>query len=159
EITQFTYFQQIGSIELDPVSLELTYGLERIAMFIQKADSIFDLEWTDGLTYGDVHLEDERQFSRYNFEEADVDMHLELFNVYEAEAERLLDAEMVLPAYDWVLKCSHTFNMLDARGAIGVAERTAYIGRVRKLARRVAQGYIGLRESLGFPLLRHRRQA
>ncbi len=158
EITQFTYFQQIGSIELDPISLELTYGLERIAMFIQKADSIFDLEWTDGLTYGDVHLEDERQFSRYNFEEADVDMHIELFNVYEAEAERLLDAEMVLPAYDWVLKCSHTFNMLDARGAIGVAERTAYIGRVRKLARRVAQGYINLRESLDFPLLKHSAQ-
>lgn len=154
EITQFTYFQQIGSIELNPISLELTYGLERIAMFIQKKDSVFDLEWAPGLSYGDVHLEDERQFSKYNFELADVDMHLELFDMYEAEAERLLDAELVLPAYDYVLKCSHAFNMLDARGAIGVAQRTAYIGRVRKLARRVAESYIALRESLGFPMLK-----
>lgn len=159
EVTQFTYFQQIGSIELFPISLELTYGLERIAMFIQKVDSIFDLEWAEGLTYGDVHLETERQFSRYNFEAADVPMHLELFKVYEAEAERLLDAELVLPAYDFVLKCSHAFNMLDARGAIGVAERTAYIGRVRKLARRVAEGYVALREKLGFPMLKEARKA
>jgi len=154
EITQFTYFQQIGSIELNPISLELTYGLERIAMFIQKKDSVFDLEWAPGLSYGDVHLEDERQFSKYNFELADADMHLELFDVYEAEAERLLDAELVLPAYDYVLKCSNAFNMLDARGVIGVAQRTAYIGRVRKLARRVAESYIALRESLGFPMLK-----
>ena len=153
EITQFTYFQQIGSIELNPISLELTYGLERIAMFIQKKDSVFDIEWAPGLSYGDVHLEDERQFSKYNFELADVDMHLQLFDMYEAEADRLLDAELVLPAYDYVLKCSHAFNMLDARAAIGVAQRTAYIGRVRKLARRVAESYITLRESLGFPML------
>ena len=153
EITQFTYFQQIGSIELNPISLELTYGLERIAMFIQKKDSVFDIEWAPGLSYGDVHLEDERQFSKYNFELADVDMHLQLFDMYEAEADRLLDAELVLPAYDYVLKCSHAFNMLDARAAIGVAQRTAYIGRVRKLARRVAESYIALRESLGFPML------
>jgi len=154
EITQFTYFQQIGSLDLDPISLELTYGLERIAMFIQKTDSVFELEWAPGLSYGDVHREDERQFSKYNFELADVEMHLELFDVYEAEAERLLDAELVLPAYDYVLKCSHAFNMLDARGAIGVAQRTAYIGRVRKLARRVAEDYVSLRESLGFPMLK-----
>jgi len=154
EITQFTYFQQIGSLDLDPISLELTYGLERIAMFIQKTDSVFDLEWAPGLSYGDVHREDERQFSKYNFELADVEMHLELFDVYEAEAERLLDDGLVLPAYDYVLKCSHTFNMLDARGAIGVAQRTAYIGRVRKLARRVAEDYVSLRESLGFPMLK-----
>ncbi len=157
EITQFTYFQQIGSIDLNPISLELTYGLERIAMFIQKKDSVFDLEWAPGLAYGDVHMEDERQFSKYNFEVADAAMHFRLFDTYEGEAHRLLDAQLVLPAYDYVLKCSHAFNMLDARAAIGTAERTAYIGRVRRLARRVAEGYIALRESLGFPMLKGSR--
>jgi glycyl-tRNA synthetase alpha chain len=152
EVTQFTYFQQVGSIPLDPLSTELTYGLERIAMFIQKKDSIFDLEWADGVTYGDVHLEDERQFSRYNFELADAAMHFKLFDMYEAECVRTLEAELVMVAYDYVLKCSHAFNMLDARGAIGVAQRTAYIGRVRKLARGVAESYIKLRERLGFPM-------
>ena len=152
EVTQFTYFQQVGSIPLDPISTELTYGLERIAMFIQKKDSIFDLEWADGVTYGDVHLEDERQFSKYNFELADAAMHFKLFDMYEAECKRALEAELVMVAYDYVLKCSHAFNMLDARGAIGVAQRTAYIGRVRKLARGVAESYIKLRERLGFPM-------
>jgi len=153
EVTQFTYFQQVGSVDLDPICTELTYGLERIAMFIQKVNSVYDLEWTNGVTYGDIHLEDERQFSKYNFEVADTAMLFKLFGMYEAECRRLLDEEMVLVAYDYVLKCSHAFNMLDARGAIGVAERTAYIGRVRKLARGVAESYIALRERLGFPLL------
>jgi len=154
EVTQFTYFQQVGSIPLDPISTELTYGLERIAMFIQKKDSIFDLEWADGVTYGEVHLEDERQFSKYNFELADIEMHFKLFEIYEAECKRVLDADLVMVAYDYLLKCSHTFNMLDARGAIGVAQRTAYIGRVRKLARGVAEAYIKMRERLGFPMLK-----
>lgn len=154
EITQFTYFQQVGGIELEPISLELTYGLERIAMFIQKKESVFDLTWSDGLTYGDVHHEDEVEFSTYNFEEADVQMHLKLFDTYEQEAKRLLDKDLVLPAYDYVLKCSHTFNVLDARKAIGVAQRTRYIARVRNLARRCAEGYLKLREKQGWPLLK-----
>ena len=154
EITQFTYFQQAGSMPLDPITLELTYGLERIAMFIQKKDSLFDLEWTPGITYGEVHREDEVQFSKYNFEEADIDMHFKLFDVFEKEAESLLAKELVLPAYDYVLKCSHTFNVLDARGAIGAAARTKYIGRVRKLARRTAELYLNQREEKGFPLLK-----
>ena len=154
EITQFTYFQQVGGIELEPISLELTYGLERIAMFIQKKESVFDLTWSDGLTYGDVHHEDEVEFSTYNFEEADVQMHLKLFDTYEQEAKRLLDKDLVLPAYDYVLKCSHTFNVVDARKAIGVAQRTRYIARVRNLARRCAEGYLKLREKQGWPLLK-----
>ncbi|MDI6761202.1 MAG: glycine--tRNA ligase subunit alpha [Candidatus Brocadiaceae bacterium] len=156
EITQFTYFQQVGGIELEPISLELTYGLERIAMFIQKKDSVYDLVWSDSLTYGDVHHRDEVEFSTYNFQEADVSMHLRLFDMYEAECKRLLEKELVLPAYDYVLKCSHTFNVLDARKAIGVTQRVRYIERVRNLARAVAEGYLKLRESLGWPMLKSR---
>ncbi len=154
EITQFTYFQQVGGIELEPISLELTYGLERIAMFIQKKDSVYDLVWSDSLTYGDVHHRDEVEFSTYNFQEADVSMHLRLFDMYEAECKKLLEKELVLPAYDYVLKCSHTFNILDARKAIGVTQRVRYIERVRNLARAVAEGYLKLRESLGWPMLK-----
>lgn len=156
EITQFTYFQQVGGIELEPTSMELTYGLERIAMFIQKKESVYDLMWSDGLTYGDVHHEDEVEFSTYNFEAADVQMHLKLFDTYEQEAKKLLDLDpaLVLPAYDYVLKCSHTFNVLDARKAIGVAQRTRYIARVRNLARRCAEGYLKMREEKGWPLLK-----
>jgi glycyl-tRNA synthetase alpha chain len=154
EITQFTYFQKMGGIELDPVCLELTYGLERIAMFIQKKSSIYDLEWADGLTYGDIRHQDEVQFSRYNFDAADVPMHFQLFDMYEKECRRLLEADLVLPAYDYVLKCSHTFNVLDARGAIGVTQRTAYIARVRGLARKCAEGYLNQRERLGWPLIK-----
>ncbi|MGD2174827.1 MAG: glycine--tRNA ligase subunit alpha [Candidatus Brocadiaceae bacterium] len=153
EITQFTYFQRVGGIDLDPVCLELTYGLERIAMFVQKVESMFELEWVDGLTLGEVHHEDEVQFSRYNFDEADVPTQLRLFDIYEEECRRCLEKELVLPAYDYVLKCSHTFNLLDARGAISVAERTSYVGRVRNLARAVAEGYLELRKQLGHPLL------
>ncbi len=153
EITQYTYFQRVGGIDLDPISVELTYGLERIALFVQKVDSAFDLEWAPGVTFGELAHQDEVQFSRYNFEEADVATQFRLFDTYEAECRRCLQKDLVLPAYDHVLKCSHTFNLLDARGAIGVAERTSYIKRVRDLAGAVAEGYLALRERLGFPLL------
>ena len=153
EVTQYTYFQQVGSIELDPITLELTYGLERIAMFIQQTDNIFDLVWTDGITYGELHHADEVQFSKYNFEEADIAMLAGLFDMYEAECRRLLQLDLVLPAYDYVLKCSHAFNLLDARGAISVTQRTGYIARVRNLARACARTYLAQREALGFPLL------
>lgn len=154
EITQFTYFQQVGGIDLNPVSAEITYGLERIAMFIQKKNNVFELEWAPGITYGEVHLETERQWSVFNFEEANVELHFRLFDEFEKEALRLLEKGLVYPAYDYVLKCSHTFNVLDARGAISVSERAAYIGRVRNLARRTARAYLELREKLGFPLLK-----
>jgi len=158
EVTQFTYFQMVGSLEVDPVCAELTYGLERLAMFIQKKNSVYDLEWVEGVSYGDVHHQDEVQFSRYNFEEADVSMHFDLFDKYEAECKRLVSAGLVLPAYDYVLKASHAFNMLDARGAIGVAQRTAYIGRVRTLARLCCEAYLKLREKMGFPLLKKKEK-
>ncbi len=144
EITQFTYFQQVGGIELDVISLELTYGLERIAMFIQEKESVYDLEWVDGYTYGDVHKIDEVQFSRYNFEAADTSMLLKQFDMYEQECKKLLKDGIVIPAYDYVLKCSHAFNLLDARKSIGVAQRTRYIGRVRGLAKGCAEGYLKL---------------
>ncbi len=142
EITQFTYFQQVGGIDVSPVSVELTYGLERIAMYLQGIDNVYDLKWNGKILYGDVHHRDEVEYSRYNFEAADVDTLRQLFSLYEKEGHRLLDLGLVLPAYDQCLKCSHYFNLLDARGAISVAERTAYIGRVRKLARRSAEGYV-----------------
>ena len=156
EVTQFTYFQQVGGFELEPITLELTYGLERIAMFIQKKESVFDLEWVKGCTYGDIHKQDEVQFSTYNFKVADTAMLFQLFEAYEKECQRLLKEDLVLPAYDYVLKCSHTFNMLDARGAIGVTQRTGYIGRVRNLARRCAESYVQLREALHWPLLKEK---
>ncbi|MFQ5685309.1 MAG: glycine--tRNA ligase subunit alpha [Candidatus Scalindua sp.] len=146
EITQFTYFQQIGGVELDVISLEMTYGLERIAMFIQEKESVYDLEWVDGCTYGEVHKLDEVQFSRYNFEVADIPMLLDQFDMYEKECKKLLEDGIVIPAYDYVLKCSHTFNMLDARKSIGIAQRTRYIGRVRSLAKGCAEGYLRLLE-------------
>jgi glycyl-tRNA synthetase alpha chain len=144
EITQFTYFQQVGGIELDIISLELTYGLERIAMFIQEKESVYDLEWVEGYTYGDVHKIDEIQFSRYNFEAADTSMLLKQFDMYEQECKKLLKDGIVIPAYDYVLKCSHAFNLLDARKSIGVAQRTRYIGRVRGMAKGCAEGYLKL---------------
>ncbi|HLG29745.1 MAG TPA: glycine--tRNA ligase subunit alpha [Candidatus Brocadiales bacterium] len=154
EVTQFTYFQQVGSIELDTISLELTYGLERIAMFIQQKDSVFDLEWVNGCTYGDIHRQDEVQFSIYNFDTADITLLFQLFDQYEKECNLVLKKGLVLPAYDYVLKCSHTFNMLDARKAIGVTQRTGYIARVRNMARGCAEGYLKMREELGWPLLK-----
>lgn len=152
EITQFTYFQLAGSIELHPISVELTYGLERITMYLQGIDSVYDLKWNDSITYGDIHHKQEVEQSTYNFELADVDMLLTLFNTYEKEATRVIQASMVLPAYEYCLKCSHTFNLLDARGAISVTERTGYIARIRNLARACAEGYLKQRETLGFPL-------
>jgi len=154
EITQFTYFQQVGGLELKPVSVELTYGLERIAMYLQEVDNVFDLKWNKDITYGDIHHETEVEFSKYNFDEADINLHITLFEKYEKEAVTLLKRRLVLPAYDFCLKCSHSFNILDARGAISVTERTAYIARVRHLARKCAEGYMKLREEMGFPLLK-----
>ena len=142
EITQFTYFQQAGGIELKPVSGELTYGIERIAMYLQGVDSIFDIEWTKGIKYGNIHHRDEVEFSFYNFQDADTDMLFKLFDMYENEAIRLIEKDLVLPAYDYCLKTSHTFNLLDARGAISVAERTRFIGRVRDIAKKCAEGYL-----------------
>jgi glycyl-tRNA synthetase alpha chain len=154
EITQFTYFQQAGGIDLRPISVELTYGIERIAMYLQGIDNVYDLEWTKGIKYGDVHHRSEVEFSIYNFEEADVPMLFQLFNMYEKESIRMNEKGLVLPAYDYCLMCSHTFNLLEARGAISVTERTQYIARVRNLARLSAEAYLKQRESLGFPLLK-----
>jgi glycyl-tRNA synthetase alpha chain len=142
EITQWTYFQQLGGIEVDLVPAEITYGLERIAMFLQGKRTAFELEWAPGVTWGDIYKENERQFSTYNFEVANVELLTRHFDDYEAEARALLERELPIVAYDQVLKCSHTFNLLDARGAISVTERAAYIGRVRNLARAVAESYV-----------------
>jgi glycyl-tRNA synthetase alpha chain len=159
EVTQFTYFQQVGGLDCRPVLGELTYGLERLAMYLQGKDSIFDLVWVDGVTYRDVYHQNEVEQSKYNFELANVPWLLQLFNDYESEAKRLIEAGLVLPGYEMVLKCSHTFNLLDARGAISVTERAAYIARVRALARLVAQAYYASREALGFPMVREKQKA
>ncbi len=156
EITQFTYFQQAGGIDLKPISAELTYGLERIAMYLQNVESVYDLAWAPGVTYGDVHHQTEVEFSRFNFDEADQTTHLHLFESYEAEAQRLLGTGLILPAYDYCLKCSHLFNVLDARGAVSVTERAAYLARLRGLARQIAEGYVKQREALGYPMLKAR---
>ena len=154
EITQFTYFQQVGGIDLKPVTAELTYGLERIAMYLQDVDNVYDLKWNENILYGDVHLETEKQFSRYNFQVSGKERLFQWFDMYEAEAKDLLAQELILPAYDYTLKCSHAFNLLDARGAISVTERTGFIGRVRNLARSCAEGYVQQREAMEFPLLK-----
>jgi glycyl-tRNA synthetase alpha chain len=156
EITQFTYFQQVGGIDCHPVAVEITYGLERLASYIQEKENVFDLEWGDGFTYGDVFLQQEYEHSKYTFEVSDSRMLFSLFNTYEQEAKRCLEKKLVFPGYDYVLKCSHTFNLLDARGAISVTERTGYISRVRNLARDCAETYFKERERLGFPMLRER---
>ena len=154
EITQFTYFQQIGGIDIHPVSVEITYGLERIAMYIQQKDNVYDLVWTDGVTYGDIWHENEYEQSVYSYELSDHDMLFKLFDMYEAEATRIIKLGYVLPAYDYVLKSSHTFNLLDAAGAISLSERTEYIARVRKLSRMCAKAYLKMRKDLGFPMLK-----
>ncbi len=154
EITQFTYFQQAGGIELKPISGEITYGLERIAMYLQGVDNVYDLVWAKGVTYGDVHHKGEVEWSIHNFEVADVALQRQLFDLYEKESLRLIERGLVLPAYDYCLKCSHAFNILDARGAISVTERAAIIGRVRNLARRSAEAYLKQREEMGYPLLK-----
>lgn len=153
EITQFTYFQQVGGFDLNPVCSEITYGIERIAMYLQEVDNVYDLEWGHGIKYGDVHHKGEVEFSIYNFEEADMDMLRKLFDMYEAESEKMAERGLVLPTYDYCLKCSHVFNILDARGAISVTERTSYIQRVRNLARLSAEGYMKQREEMGYPLM------
>ena len=152
EITQFTYFQEVGGLACKPVLGEITYGLERLAMYLQGKESVYDLVWVDGIKYGDVYHQNEVEQSRYNFELSNAEMLFRHFSEYEAEAKRLMEAQAVLPAYEMVLKCSHTFNLLDARGAISVTERAAYIDRVRALARSVAQAYYESRERLGFPM-------
>jgi glycyl-tRNA synthetase alpha chain len=142
EVTQFTYFQQLGGLELDLVPAEITYGLERLALFLQGKSSALELEWAPGVTWGEVYRENEREWSEYNFEVAPVDVLVRRFEEHEAECRDLVARELPLPAYDQVLKCSHTFNLLDARGAISVTERAGYIARVRNLARRVAEQYV-----------------
>jgi glycyl-tRNA synthetase alpha chain len=159
EISQFTYFQQVGGMEAAAVSVELTYGLERIAQFIQRKDSVFDLEWAPGVTYGEVRRQEECEHSTYGFEVADPATLRRLFEAYEREAERCLAARLAFPAYEFVLKCSHLFNLLDARGAVGVAERAALMGRCRTLARGCAELYLARREELGWPLLGARTDA
>jgi glycyl-tRNA synthetase alpha chain len=156
EITQFTYFQMAGSIELSPVSVEITYGLERIAMYLQQIDNVYDLRWNRDLRYGDVAHRQEVEQSTYNFEVADVAMLFELFGRYEAESKRVVAEGLLLPAYEFCLKCSHAFNVLDARGAISVTERTGYIARIRNLARACAEAYLAQREAMGFPLLKNK---
>jgi glycyl-tRNA synthetase alpha chain len=153
EVTQFTYFQQVGSLDVDPVSVELTYGLERLASYIQDKENVFELEWVPGVLYGDVFGQPEYEHSKYTFEISDPDWLFRQFDDFEREAKRALSENLVFPAYDFALKCSHTFNLLDARGAISVTERTGYIGRVRNLARKIARAYIEEREKLGFPLM------
>ena len=153
EVTQFTYFQQVGGLDCKPVLGEITYGLERLAMYLQNKENVYDLVWTPEVSYGDVYHQNEVEQSRYNFELSHPEMLFRHFGEYEAEAKRLIEAQCVLPAYEMVLKSSHTFNLLDARGAISVTERAAYIGRVRALARAVAQAYYESRERLGFPML------
>jgi glycyl-tRNA synthetase alpha chain len=153
EVTQFTYFQEVGGLACKPVLGEITYGLERLAMYLQGKDSVYDLVWTPGVTYGHVYHQNEVEQSKYNFELSNPEILFRHFGEYEAEAKRLMQAQCVLPAYEMVMKASHTFNLLDARGAISVTERAAYIGRVRTLARTVAQAYYESRERLGFPML------
>ena len=155
EITQFTYFQQVGGINCDLESAELTYGLERIAMYLQDVDTVYDIDWNGHIKYGDIFKKAEYEHSKYSFEIADIDLLKQLFDMYEKEASRVLDLDLVLPGYDFVLKCSHTFNLLDARGAISVSQRASYISRVRNLARLTAQKYIQQREAMGYPLIKN----
>ncbi len=152
EVTQFTYFQQVGGIDCRPITGEITYGLERLAMYLQGVESVYDLTWTEGLSYGDVYLQNEQEQSAYNFEHSNVEFLLSSFTAHEATARELMEKALTLPAYEQVLKAAHAFNLLDARGAISVTERAAYIGRIRKLARSVAQAYVESRARLGFPM-------
>lgn len=154
EITQFTYFQQVGGLEVKPVAVEVTYGLERLSSYIQDVNSVFELEWADGVRYGDIFKEPEYEHSKYSFEESDQEMLLTLFDTYEAEAKKQIEKGLVHPAYDYILKCSHTFNLLDARGAVSVTERAGYLSRIRNMARSVARAFVAERKKLGYPLLK-----
>lgn len=153
EATQFTYFQQVGGIELERVCAEITYGLERIAMFLQNKDNVYDLEWAPGVTYGQIRHQEEVEFSHFNFESVNAELYFKWFDELEFEAKRLMEEELVLPAYDYILRANHVFNTLDARGAISVTERQKYIGRIRNLARGIAERFVEKRRALGFPLL------
>ncbi|KIS03472.1 glycine--tRNA ligase subunit alpha [Paucilactobacillus wasatchensis] len=161
EVTQFTYFQVVGGLQVDPVTSEVTYGLERLAQYIQDVNNVFDLEWADGVLYGDIFKEPEYEHSKYSFEISNQEMLLNFFDEYEREARRLIDAGLVHPAYDYVLKCSHTFNLLDARGAVSVTERAGYLSRIRNMARAIAKAFVAERKKLGFPLIKDeaKRQA
>jgi len=158
EVTQFTYFQQVGGIDLDPISCEITYGVERLAMYLQQKESVYDLNWNENVTYGDIYHQSEVENSKYNFDFSDKDMLFALFESYEKECKRLCHESLPWPAYDFCLKCSHTFNLLDARGAISITERAKYIARVRHLASSVARLYVEQRQALGYPLLRSANQ-
>ena len=153
EITQFTYFQQVGGFDVEEVAVEITYGLERMAMYIQDKDNVYDLMWKKGVSYGEIFQKAEWEHSTYSFEESDMKMLLQLFTLYEQEARKLLKSNLVMPAYDYILKCSHTFNLLEARGAISVTERTGYIAKVRSLARACARKYLEQREQANYPLM------
>ncbi|MGX7144482.1 glycine--tRNA ligase subunit alpha [Facklamia languida] len=159
ECTQFTYFQQVGGLKCDPVTSELTYGLERLAMYIFDVENVYDLEWAPGVKYGEIFKQPEYEHSKFSFELASGDLLFEQFDSFEGEALRLLDAQLVHPAYDYILKASHTFNLLDARGLISPSDRAAYLGRIRKLARGIAKAFVAERETLGFPLLKNQTQA
>ena len=154
EVTQFTYFQQVGGIECELETGEITYGLERLAMYIQDVDSVYDLQWNDKITYGDVIKKQEYENTMYAFEECDSEMLFNLFDIYEKEAMRIIEKGLVIQAYDYVLKCSHTFNTLDANGAIGVSQRASFIGRVRDMAKAVSQLYVEQRKEMGYPLIK-----
>lgn len=154
EVTQFTYFQQVGGLDMSPIPVELTYGCERLAMYIQNVDNVYDLKWNEELSYGDIYLQNEREQSAYNFEHSNPDRLFKLFDLYYAEAESCIEHELVFPSYDYVLKSSHCFNLLDARGVISKDERTNFILRIRRLAEKVAHLYVAQREAQGFPLLR-----
>jgi glycyl-tRNA synthetase alpha chain len=153
EITQFTYFQMAGSLEVEPITAEITYGLLRLCLYLQHVESVLDVHWGQGVSWGEMNLQAEQEFSAFHFEHANAEMYFRMFQDFEREASRLIDAGLVLPAYDYAVKLSHVFNLLDSRGAISVTERTGYIARIRALARRVAVAYIEKRAALGFPLL------
>ena len=154
EITHFTYFQQVGGLEVRPVAVEVTYGLERLSSYIQDVNSVFELEWADGVKYGDIFKEPEFEHSKYSFEESNQEMLFELFDTYEKEAKKQIENGLVHPAYDYILKCSHTFNLLDARGAVSVTERAGYLSRIRNMARMVARAFVAERKKLGYPLIK-----
>lgn len=158
EVTQFTYFQQVGGLEVNPVTSEVTYGLERLSSYIQDVESVFDLEWGNGVSYGDIFREPEFEHSKYSFEESNQAMLEKMFNAFEAEANRLIEDGLVHPAYDYILKCSHTFNLLDARGTVSVTERAGFLSRIRNMARKVARAFVEEREKLGFPLLKNNEE-
>jgi glycyl-tRNA synthetase alpha chain len=158
EITQFTYFQQVGGLDCKPVTAEITYGLERITMYLQEKDNIYDIQWNEHVTYGNIFHRAEYEHSKYNFESANINMLFQSFDGYEKEAQKLLEENLILPAYDYVLKCSHAFNILDARGAISVTERARFIGRVRNLAKVVAKAFLEQREEMNYPLLNRSKE-